>query len=315
MGSSDGIKEALEKLTATLDKIQATQESMQASLDKLAPLAPLADQLAAIPAKVTSLQSSAYENAEQIRALNLAVIRAEKSLREENGAVGGDADASVHSIVKPLKHPRAPSDRLRQPREQFVDHQEAGGDHHDDSRFHPRVRLEFPCFDGKEDPLPWLNRCETFFRGQGTPEDRQMWYAAMHLTDAAQLWYARLKLTAGTPSWRRFVQLVHQRFGPPLTESPLGELVLLRRVGTVQEYTDQFLALACRDADLSDHQLVQIYTADLSNPLKTDVTLRRPATLDDAIISPAPMSSACSCTRRIRRPAAAPARMPSPLPP
>jgi hypothetical protein len=73
--------------------------------------------------------------------------------------------------------------------------------------------------------------------------------------------------------------------------------------------------LACRDADLSDHQLVQIYTADLSNPLKTDVTLRRPATLDDAIISPAPMSSACSCTRRIRRPAAAPARMPSPLPP
>jgi capsule polysaccharide export protein KpsE/RkpR len=113
MGSSDGIKEVLEKLTATPDKIQATQESMQASLDKLAPLAPLADQLAAIPAKVTSLQSSAYENAEQIRALNLAVIRAEKSLRGENGAVGGDADAFVHSIVKPLKHPGAPPDRLR----------------------------------------------------------------------------------------------------------------------------------------------------------------------------------------------------------
>jgi predicted aspartyl protease len=80
------------------------------------------------------------------------------------------------------------------------------------------------------------------------------------------------------------VQLVHQRFGPPLTESPLGELVLLCRVGTVEEYTEQFLALACRDADLSDHQLVQIYTAGLSNPLKTDVALRRPATLDDAIM-------------------------------
>jgi hypothetical protein len=53
MGSSDGIKEALEKLTTTLDKMQATQESMRVSLDKLAPLAPLADQLAVIPAKVT----------------------------------------------------------------------------------------------------------------------------------------------------------------------------------------------------------------------------------------------------------------------
>jgi hypothetical protein len=80
------------------------------------------------------------------------------------------------------------------------------------------------------------------------------------------------------------VQLVHQRFGPPLTESPLGELVLLCRARTVEEYKDQFLALACRDADLSDHQLIQIYTAGLGNPLKTDVALRRPATLDDAIM-------------------------------
>jgi hypothetical protein len=36
--------------------------------------------LAAILANVTSMQSSAYENAEQIRALNLAVIRTEKLL-------------------------------------------------------------------------------------------------------------------------------------------------------------------------------------------------------------------------------------------
>ena len=35
-----------------------------------------------------------------------------------------------------------------------------------DDGFHPRAKLEFPTFDGKEDPLPWLNRCETFFRGQ-----------------------------------------------------------------------------------------------------------------------------------------------------
>jgi hypothetical protein len=146
------------------------------------------------------------------------------------------------------------------------------------------VCLEFPSFDGKEDPLPWLNRFETFFRGQNTSERRRVWYAAMHLTGSAQLWYAHLELTSGTPSWRRFSQLVLQRFGLPMTDSPVGELMLLRRTGSVEEYTDQFLAYACRDADLTEQQLVHIYTAGLVNPLKTDVALRRPANLDDAIM-------------------------------
>jgi hypothetical protein len=53
---------------------------------------------------------------------------------------------------------------------------------------------------------------------------------------------------------------------------------------SVDDYTDQFLSLACRDADLSDHQLVQIYTTDLVKRLKTGVALRRPLTLDDAIM-------------------------------
>jgi hypothetical protein len=53
---------------------------------------------------------------------------------------------------------------------------------------------------------------------------------------------------------------------------------------SVDDYTDQFLTLACRDADLSDHQLVQIYTTGLVNPLKTGVALRRPPMLDDTIM-------------------------------
>jgi hypothetical protein len=69
-----------------------------------------------------------------------------------------------------------------------------------------------------------------------------------------------------------------------MTDSPVGELMLLRRTGSVEEYTDQFLAYACRDADLTEQQLVHIYTAGLVNPLKTDVALRRPANLDDAIM-------------------------------
>jgi hypothetical protein len=69
-----------------------------------------------------------------------------------------------------------------------------------------------------------------------------------------------------------------------MTDEPVGELIILRRTGTVEDYTDKFLALACRDADLLEAQLIQMFTAWLVNPLKTDVALRRPQSLDDAIM-------------------------------
>jgi hypothetical protein len=35
-------------------------------------------------------------------------------------------------------------------------------------------KLNFPTYDDKEDPLPWINHCEQFFRGQRTPETEQV---------------------------------------------------------------------------------------------------------------------------------------------
>src|SRR5438132_133620 len=75
----------------------------------------------------------------------------------------------------------------------------------------------------------------------------------------------RLELTAGTPSWRRFRQLVNQRFGPPITDTPLGALAHLRHTGTINDYCDQFLALACRDVELTESQQVQLFIAGLVN--------------------------------------------------
>lgn len=37
-----------------------------------------------------------------------------------------------------------------------------------------------------------------------------------------------------------------------MTDSPLGELTMLRRTGTVEDYVNNFLALACRDAELTE---------------------------------------------------------------
>lgn len=101
------------------------------------------------------------------------------------------------------------------------------------------------------------------------------------VSGSAQLWYYRLELTSGTPLWCRFAQ---QRFGPAVTDGSIGEIMLLRRTGSVEDYTDKFLGLAYREADITETQLVQFYTAVLVNPLKTDVALHRPQTVDDAIM-------------------------------
>ncbi|CAO2187670.1 unnamed protein product [Urochloa humidicola] len=47
------------------------------------------------------------------------------------------------------------------------------------------IRLSVPYYDGKEDPLPWLNKCEQFFVGNSTPENKKVWYSSYHLEGAA----------------------------------------------------------------------------------------------------------------------------------
>jgi hypothetical protein len=54
-----------------------------------------------------------------------------------------------------------PEGRDRGRRDDFYDR-----DRYEDHNRRPK--LKFPSFDGKSDPLPWLNKCETYFRGMRT---------------------------------------------------------------------------------------------------------------------------------------------------
>jgi hypothetical protein len=71
-------------------------------------------------------------------------------------------------------------------------HRHAGGDDDDDQGgdFLPMAhKLEFTKFDGAGVPLPWLNRCERYFKVRRTSDHKQVTYASFHLLDDAQLWY------------------------------------------------------------------------------------------------------------------------------
>lgn len=82
---------------------------------------------------------------------------------------------------------------------------------HADTAGVPHFRkLTFPTFDGKSDPLGWLNKCDHFFRAQRTPEHDKVWLASFHTTDVAQEWYYMLERDAGDVTainWPQFKTL------------------------------------------------------------------------------------------------------------
>jgi hypothetical protein len=152
------------------------------------------------------------------------------------------------------------------------------GDYHGDRP--PRFqKLDFPKFDGKSDPLAFINRCESYFVQQRIAAEEQVWMASYNLEDVAQMWYLLVQQSEGMPNWRRFTELLNLRFGPPLRSNPMGELMACRRTGSVADYQARFEALLPRAGRLDEAQRVQAFTAGLLPPLSHDVELHNPQTL------------------------------------
>jgi hypothetical protein len=152
------------------------------------------------------------------------------------------------------------------------------GRHHTDRP--PRLqKMDFPRYDGKSDPLIFINRCESYFHQQRIMEEEKVWMASYNLEDKAQLWYIQVQEDEGTPTWRRFKDLLNLRYGPPLRSAPLFELAECRRTGSVEAYQDRFQALLPRAGQLTEGQRVQLFTGGLLPPLSNQVRLHNPQTL------------------------------------
>jgi len=147
-------------------------------------------------------------------------------------------------------------------------------------RFH---KLSFPMFDGKEDPLGWLNRCESFFRGQLTRVADKTWLASFHMTGPAQQWYVILQRDIGMPSWELFKQYCIQRFGPPLSTNHLADLARLPFTSTVEAYIEAFQARMAHAGRLKPLQQALLFTGGLPDHIRIDVELHEPQDLHRAM--------------------------------
>ena len=59
---------------------------------------------------------------------------------------------------------------------------------------------DFSMFDGKSDPLAFINRCESYFVQQRIIAEEQVWMASYNLEGSAQMWYIQVQQSEGTPS-------------------------------------------------------------------------------------------------------------------
>jgi len=139
-----------------------------------------------------------------------------------------------------------------------------------------------------------------------------------YLQGAASQWYYRWEKNHGIPDWKTFVDGVHKRFAPHLRSNPLGELSHCRRTGSVDEYVDQFLKLLARCEDVSEKQQIDLFTAGLLQHMCTDVEMRAPATLEDAMTLARSYERRLQITTDVARGPVRPAKTvatPSPTPP
>jgi hypothetical protein len=59
---------------------------------------------------------------------------------------------------------------------------------------------------------------------------------------------------------------------------------MLCHAGSIDDYSKRFMALSCHHPTLTEHQKIRLYIMGLGNPLRTNVSLHQPASLDDTVI-------------------------------
>eukprot|EP00268_Persea_americana_P067416 TRINITY_DN9277_c1_g2_i5.p1 TRINITY_DN9277_c1_g2~~TRINITY_DN9277_c1_g2_i5.p1 ORF type:complete len:202 (-),score=38.09 TRINITY_DN9277_c1_g2_i5:1864-2469(-) len=112
------------------------------------------------------------------------------------------------------------------------------------------VKLDFPRFNGGEDPTSWICCADQFFEFHQTPEGERVPLASFHLEGDAQLWYQILKEEWQPITRDMFKEGLHVRFGRTQFDDFFGDLTKLKQIGTVGVPMSVWkVAISCREVD------------------------------------------------------------------
>ncbi|PPR86409.1 hypothetical protein GOBAR_AA34282 [Gossypium barbadense] len=106
--------------------------------------------------------------------------------------------------------------------------------------------------------------------------DDKVSLASFRLLREEQLWLDQMEEREANLDWGRFKECCHVRFGPPMSNNPLGELANLKQTGTVEEYQHQFQSLLAGTTNLKPRQQVNLFTAGLIKELRIDIEMQKP---------------------------------------
>ena len=110
----------------------------------------------------------------------------------------------------------------------------------------PRLaRLQFPRYNGDEDPVEWLYKADKFFAYQGTYSDAErLRVAAFHLDGDASIWFQTFEKEVRYPTWVSFSDELCVQFGPNEFQDFNEMLSSLRQTTTVRAYYSEFMKIA-----------------------------------------------------------------------
>lgn len=146
-------------------------------------------------------------------------------------------------------------------------------------------KMEFPKFDG-EGVRIWLDNCEAYFQLYQIPESFKVMSASLHLHGNAAHWYQAYKLSDYCSSWSQFASAILQEFDLNMHRDCMRDLLVLKQMGTVQEYRNNFNQLVYQvwlyEGAVSETLLVTQFILGLKEEIRSAVEIQLPLTVNTA---------------------------------
>jgi hypothetical protein len=103
-------------------------------------------------------------------------------------------------------------------------------------------KLSFLKFSGENLKI-WINKCGDYFCIFNVPECMWTTATSLHMEENMAKWLQVYKMKRGLGDWATFVEAVENKFGVYDYRTAVQDLLGMKHVGMVEDYTKEFEAL------------------------------------------------------------------------